>query len=261
MDASQVIADILNLSETEPEKALIVIDELIKNKDLETFESLQFCKARAFQTKGLKPVIERPWIQIKTTNREELMKYLVDDDLNNLELALSEYKKIEDSHPDFVVECLDREWWEDNIEGMGSILERCRPGMVQTIMRKTKFSFFGLERILDTPQKSKRISPELLKPYLYTWFEYPSIVKSAMIFDIDFDSKGRRYVEFWLFGKTIDDFLDDETFGEAKIGTLYIYDDKQYSLEPPEKPLENNNIKQKSEPNPKKGIFKNIFGK
>jgi len=237
MEHEEIISTLLSMCETDPDAVLSFInDAMMKDEILQSYTSLQFCKARAFQYKGLKPLVERPGdIQINTANKEELQRYLTDQNLNCLELSLAEFKKIEDSDFDFV-KGMDITWWQSNLDGLASILEQFRPGKVQKILQKTKIMYFGIDRILNLPDTSKRISPDLIRPYLDTWIEYPSIVQNALIADIGNDSKGRQYLQIWFLGKSPDDFLDTDTFGDLKIGEIFIFNDGTYSAQLSDKP-------------------------
>jgi hypothetical protein len=111
---------------------------------LRTYPFLKLCKARAYQVKGLKPLLEGPFINIAIAEPDGLRWCISDENLNYLGLTLLELKQIED---------IDSEAMniigEGFIDGVAIILEECRPGRVQQVLGRTKLRYFGISRIKD----------------------------------------------------------------------------------------------------------------
>jgi len=136
-----------------------------------------------------------------------------DEQARYLELALSEIRKIEDVHPEFI-EKTHRVGAK--LDGIGYALERCMPGRVQATLGKTKLKYFGPRRVGSLPAVDQRET----KPFLDVFFRFRSIARSAVIIEHDVDDKGREYIECMLLRKSLDKFRPDETFREADIGWI-----------------------------------------
>lgn len=230
MSENEAFEKIFCLCESDPDAGLEFIKKAIsENPVLESYVFLGFCKARAYQVKGVQPLRNRPWVNVGVAKPEELRSYINDENLNYLELALSEIKQMEEIDPSAPEELGER--WEEQIDAMACILERCRPGRVQQILGKTKLNYFGVDRIHTVPHitDEEKLSPEELRPFLQTSFSFPSIIKSALVYYTGKDVKGRKYILCWLFGKVFNDFGDNETFGDAKVGEIYLFDDGTFT--------------------------------
>jgi len=222
-----IFRKIFNLCESDPDAGLEIIRKALKETpELEFCSPLRFCILRAYQIKGVKPLLERPWVKVGIAKSNELRLYLSEENLNYIELALSEVKKIEELDPEIL-----RIWGEEGeeqIDAMACILERCRPGRVQQILGRTKLAYFGTDRVMIVPDENI-LPPEKLKPFLYIPFAFPSIVKSALILRLGRDTKSREFIECMLFGKTFDEFAPEETFGEAQVGIIFLFDDGTFA--------------------------------
>jgi hypothetical protein len=116
-ELNKIADEIWNLCETDPDEGLRLIDEMVtRHPVLKTYTFLKLCKARAYQIKGLKP-----FINIAIVELDELQKYISDENLNYLELALLELKRIEDIDPEAM-----NIIGENFIDGVAIVLERCR---------------------------------------------------------------------------------------------------------------------------------------
>ena len=225
-EEEEALHKIFERCESDPDAGLEFIKKAIsENPDLESYVFLKFCKARAYQIKGVRPLQDNPGVNVGIAGLEELRSYINDENLNYLELALSEFRQIEDTDPGF----LNNLWTKgpNHEDAMANILERCRPGRVQQILGKTKLNYFGVDRISTVPHltDAEKLPPEELRPFLQIPFSFPSIVKSALVFETDRDAKGRKYILCWLFEKVFDDFGEDETYGDAMVGEIYLFDD------------------------------------
>jgi osmotically-inducible protein OsmY/predicted RNA-binding Zn-ribbon protein involved in translation (DUF1610 family) len=87
-----------------------------------------------------------------------------------------------------------------------------------TFSRRIQVQYFGPDRIWD----SLRWPAEKIRPLLNIPFSFSSIAKSAVVVEGGRDIKGREYIHCMLLGKLPGEF---ETFGDAMIGTIYIFDD------------------------------------
>lgn len=229
-DKNNILVKIAKMAEENPDAALDFIREIFyKYPEFETDEGigpvLKFSKARAYQYKGLKPLIEKKLTKIATIETEELRSYFTNKNLDYLEMALSEIKQAEDIDPEFI------KTMQNHTDGIASVLERCRPGRVQQILGKTKLNYFGTDRINVIPHLTdeEKLPPDKLRPFLDIPFKFISIVKSALLYYTGVDAKGRKFVSCMLFGKIFDDMKEEETYGDASIGEIDFFDDKTVS--------------------------------
>jgi len=225
-ELNKIANEIWNLCETDPDEGLRSIDGMMRRYPvLKTYPFLKLCKARAYQIKGLKPLLERPFINIAIAEPDELRRYISDENLNYLELALLELKQIEDIDPQ-VINIIG----EGFIDGTAIVLERCRPGRVQQIFGRTKLKYFGINRIADPyARRGGILPPEELQLFTDIFFTSSHIVKSALLVETGRDSKGRRFILAWLFDKTFDEFEPEEKFGDAVVDKIYLFEDGTYA--------------------------------
>lgn len=220
----EMYENILHLCETDPDTGLAFINQITTdNPSLMTFPFLLLCKIRAYQIKGVSPLKDQPGI-CATSEPEELLLYLNDENLNAMESALSELHKANEIDPSMFND-LGSEW-DEQILALSSILNRCRPGRVQQLCGKTKIQFFSLNQTRVIPNG---ISPESLKVYTQISFKFPQIVKSLIIIETGTDERKRNFLHLWVFDKLFEKFRQDETFGDAKLGSLYLFDDGTFS--------------------------------
>ena len=225
----EMFENILRLCETDPDAGLRFINKIsTDNPSLNTFPFLIICKIRAYQVKGVLPIKERPWVKA-ISEPEELLLYINDENLNAMESALLEIRRANEIDPSILSD-LGKEW-EEQFDALSSILNRCRPGRVQQICGKTKMQFFNMNQIKVIPNISDEtvIPSDELKEYVQILFEFPSIVKSLLIFEKGTDPKMRKYIHLWAFDKLFGDFRDGETFGEARLGSVYLFNDGTFS--------------------------------
>jgi hypothetical protein len=222
----QIANKIWNLCETDPDEGLRLIDEMMTRYPvLKTYPFLKLCKARAYQIKGLKPLLERPFINVATVALDELQRYITDENLNYIEMALLELKQIEDIDPE-IINIIGEKY----VDGMAVVLERCRPGRVQQILGRTKLKYFGIDRIVDPyARRGGILPPEELQLFTDIFFTSSHIVKSACLVETGKDSKGRRFILVWLFDRTFDEFGPDEKLGDAIVDEIYLFEDGTYA--------------------------------
>lgn len=227
IDENNVNVALFRLCESDPDLGLKVIaDSGRKDPTIESEPIYRFCKTRAYQVKGTLWLKDIPWVNAGTAGPEELRLYVNNEDLNCLELSLSENRHVENDDPSILE--IFGEQWQDQIDAISCILERCRPGRVQQICGKTELNYFGVERIKILPYLKEELPPEKLRPFLDIPISHPAIIKSTLIITTDTDSAGRRRINCMLFGKTFDDFEPDETYGDAQIGDVTLLDDRTF---------------------------------
>lgn len=230
----EMLAYLSNLCESDPDAGLELIKGFIENNlEFESNPIIKFCKALAYGRKGFKPLIEKPWLNIDLAEPNELRSYLNDENLNDLEYALSEIRQIEDIDPRFIqqIGTDEEKIGECKLDAIATVVERCKPGRVQQILGKTKLFYFGLTRIKQMPHLNEILHPEALKPFLEIFFTHKSFVSSALILAFDTDASGRKYIMCTLFQKPIDELGPKDTFERAIIaGTLYLFDDGSFSV-------------------------------
>jgi hypothetical protein len=259
-EEEEMFAKIWNLCESDPDEGLEFIKKAISEKPvLESYAFLKSCKARAYQIKGVQPLRDKPWVKVGIAGPEELRLYINDENLNYLELALSEISQVEDLDPE-VVGSLYWAEGDTQVDTMACILERCRPGRVQQILGKTKLLYFNVGRIKTVPSEEE-LPPEKRRPFLDIPFSFPSIIKSVLVLEVGRDAKGREYIHYMLFGKLFDDFEPGETCGDAEIGTIYLFNDGTFAhtLEKEHKSEESKEPHGKKEEPKKKGFFRKLF--
>jgi hypothetical protein len=88
-DIRGICGEIFILCESNPDAGLEWIKKIISEKQvLESYVFLKFCKARAYQIKGVQPLKDRPFVKVGVAGSEELRLYLNDENLNYLELVV-----------------------------------------------------------------------------------------------------------------------------------------------------------------------------
>lgn len=230
---NEMFQNILQLCETDPDTGLKFIDKLFTDHpELNTFPFLIICRIRAYQVKGVSPIKERPGVNA-ISEPEELLLYINDENLNAMESALLEIRRANEIDTS-ILNDLGKEW-DDQFIALSSILNRCRPGRVQQISGKTKIQFFSTKQVQVIPHVSDEsvIPSDELKEYVQIPFEFPSIIKSLLIFEKGTDPKMKKYIHLWAFDKLFGGFGDDETYGEARLGSVYLFNDgtSSYTLE------------------------------
>jgi len=266
----EMLAKILNLCESDPDAGLELIELTTKGKpEQESNPVWEWAKAMAYSSKGLFKALRE--LQLTDEQLEEVSTWeawefreklrITDKQLDYLETALQEIKEIEAIDPGFVgkVGTDEEPLGEAKIDSIATALERCRPGRVQQILGKTKLFYFGADRI----KVVQRMGPGDLNPFMRVFFSSDFIAKSALVNLKSTDDKGRQFILTQLFGKTFDEFGEDETFGDARPSTyIKLFDDGTFFVSQKkgeEKPEEKQEPKKKEEPK-KKGFFKKLFG-
>ena len=226
-----MLAHILNLCESDPDAGLEFIERtIIKDPEAASDPFGKFAEAMAYGSKGLFQLSRsKPEMDFTDFDENELRNILgiTDVHLDNLEKGLKAIRVMEDIHPGalemFGIE--EDKAGELKVDAMAMALERCRPGRVQQILGKTKLKYYGVDRLKILP--SDIMSQQPLERYQYeftpfcnVFFSYNSIVKSAMVVHL---AEDRTNMWIWLFNKTFDDFGEDETLDDARVG-VGIYD-------------------------------------
>lgn len=258
----EVLAKIINLCDTDPDAGLEFIELTIKeNPESESDPFGKFAKAMAYGSKGIFQLARsKPEIDFTVLDGEEMRDVGISDThLDYLEKGLQEIKEMEEIYPGALKLFGTNGWGEDRVDAMAGTLGRCRPGRVQQILGKTKLFYFGADRI----KVVQRMGPGDLKPFMRVFFSSDFIAKSALVNLKSTDDKGRQFILVQLFGKTFDEFGEDETFGDARPSTyIKLFDDGTFfasQKKGEEKPEEKQEPQKKEEPK-KKGFFKKLFG-
>ena len=242
-EREDILARILNLCEADPDAGLEFVEQTIKDKpESESDPFGNFAKAMAYGSKGLFQFIRnKPSMDFTRFNEEELRDDIGISDmhLDYLEKGIQEIKKMEDAHLGALTLFGTEEdrFGESRVDAMSLVLERCRPGSIQKILGKTKLKYFGPERILYVSSGIGRLSPEDFRVLTDIYFEYESIVRTAIIIEHGIDYKGRRYMYCGLFKRTPDNAAPGETLGETLLmkGSLSFFDDGTTSSGLPQK--------------------------
>lgn len=229
----ETLAYVYNLCGSDPDAGLNLIQEVIKeNPELSSEPYIKWGKFLAFGKKGTQKLLEREKLNIDAADGDELLKYLNEEDLNYLDLALREINDINMADHNFIskLSSQDDKLGELKVDAMAAILDKCRPGRVQQILGKTKLFYWGVNRIKQMPYLKEKMSPDDLNPFLNIFFNYSSIVRSALILNYDVDAKGRKYIECSLFQKLLGDLGPTDSLADVILeGAIYLYDDGTFS--------------------------------
>jgi len=266
-----ILAEILNLCETDPDAGLELIEKTIREKPESASDPFgKFAKAMAYGSKGLfKLARSKPGIDFTSFDEEELREDLgvTDTHLDYLEKALQEIKEMEEIHPGALkmFGTAEDRAGELKVDAMSIVLERCRPGRVQQILGKTKLLYFGPRRVvypcdLNSDFSEWRLSAEDFGVFGDISFMFPSIVRTALVMGHGKDSRERKYIECMLCKRTRDNPAPGETIGEMFEfkGSIYLFEDGTFDRTlPQEHKEEKQHEEEKVE---KKGFFRRIFG-
>jgi len=229
-----VLAEILNLCESDPEAGLEFIERVIRERPEASSDPFgKFAKAIAYGSKGLFQLARsKPAIDFTGFDEKELKDHLgiTSVHLDYLEKGLQEIKEMEEIRPEALK--LFGEQAELKVDAMALVLERCRPGRVQEILGKTKLAYFGPNRVKVMPSIKSDIeeSGGFKKICWKTFFSLPTVARSALILGYGRDSKGRQYVHCMLFEKTFDVLGPNDTLSKCKsILALYLFDDGTFA--------------------------------
>ena len=244
-----VMARILNLCECDPDAGLEFIEQTITNHPESASDPFgKFAKAIAYGSKGLFQLARgKARVDFTGFDEEEMREDLgvTDTHLDYLEKGLQEIKEMEVIHPGalrmFGTE-EDRmgEW---KVDAMAVVLERCRPGRVQQTLGRTKLKYFGPRRVVYPSDLSssfgnrKRRPPEESRVFGDVFFDFASIVRTAIIMGQGTDNRGRRYLDCMLCQRTLDDPAPGQTIGDMLRfkGHIFVFDDGTFSDALPEK--------------------------
>lgn len=181
---AEIYTKILNLCEDNPDAGLEFIETSIINRpEFESSLPVKFARAMAYASKGLLLALRQKRLDIFNADANEIIKELrlTDDQLAYLELALNEIREIEVAHPNFVfvkkIETEDDRLMGIKVDGIATVLEKCRPGSVQQILGKTKLQYFGHHRV----KLLKDLEASDVKPYLDIFFTCNHIIRSALV--------------------------------------------------------------------------------
>lgn len=236
-------ADLLNLCETEPDRALEFLEKgVLENPEMESTPMFKFAKAIAYGSKGLFQMSRRkPELDLYIAEAPELRRdlKLSDEHLGYLEMALIEIREMEEICPRHLETmcALGDEAFVLKADVIAVVLEKFRPGRVQQILGKTKLLYFGHKRIMRLPEETvmeNRVEDLPLEKrvfFMKTFFSFRHIVRSALPTQYGVDARGRTYVHCMLFERTPDDPLPGDIIAEAfqLVGSIYLFDDGSFS--------------------------------
>ncbi len=249
--SSEILAKIMNLCEDNPDTGLELINNMWNNSQRESNLGLKWAKFLAYGSKGLFLHVKK--LNLKDEELDDISLWegreyreklnLNDNHLDYLERALIEVKEIENIDPNLIdkVGTEEEPVVKAKVDAVAIVLERCRPGRVQELLSKTKLQYFGAERIGYAPfdfftQKPIEKNNGELRVFLDSFFEFPSIVKSALIVHKGIENDGCKSIWIQLFRKAFDEFGPEETFGDVRMrSNLYdviLYDDGTFKISP-----------------------------
>lgn len=266
----EILAEILNLCESDPDAGLEFIERTIKERPgAESDPFGKFARAIAYGSKGLFQLARsKPEIDFTGFDEEELRDLgVTDEHLDYLEKGLREIKELEDIRSDALK--MFGKQGELKVDTMAMVLERCRLGGVQQILGKTKLLYFGPRRVVYPSDLSSelgewpKVSPEDFKIFSNIFFSCHSVVRTATIMDQGRDNKGRKYIRCILFKRTPNNPTPGETLGEMLEfkGSIHLFDDGTFADTLPEKTKEEKKEEPSKQKQPeKKGFFKKLFG-
>jgi len=146
-------ADLLNLCETEPDRALEFLKKgVLENPEMESTPMFKFAKAIAYGSKGLFQMSRRkPELDLYIAGAPELRRdlKLSDEHLDYLEMALIEIREMEEIYPRHLETmcALGDEAFVLKADVIAVVLKKCRPGRVQQILGDVKLIYFGNRKI------------------------------------------------------------------------------------------------------------------
>lgn len=233
-----ILAQILNLCEYDPDAGLEFIERTVAgNPEAGSDPFGRFAKAMAYGSKGLFQLARsKPQVDFTGFDKEGLRDELgvTDTHLDYLEEGLQEIKAMEEIRPGalklFGTE--EDKMGELKVDTMAMVLERCRPGRVQAILRRTKLRYFGPRRVLYLSDLNRdsaewRLSREDFGVFTDVFFSHPSIVRSAIVMGQGTDSEGRKYLDCMLCERTREDPAPGDTVAEMLLfkAHKYLFDD------------------------------------
>ncbi len=228
-ETENIMAEIVNMCEIDPDAGLEFIDKTIKeNPEIKNNPFGKFARAMAFGSKGLFQLsCRRPDVNFSVFEEDELRTILGVNDthLDYLEKGLNEIRLMEEIFPN-ALEKLGAEEYklgEKKIDAMALVLERCRPGRVQQILGKTKLLFFGHSRILTVGNfKVNELSKNIFMRVRNIFFTFNSIVRTAIVLE-----EGPSFIRFLMCERTPDNptsFSENVSEKYVGRGILSIFD-------------------------------------
>jgi hypothetical protein len=225
------MAGILNLCESDPDAALAFIEQIIINKpESESDPFGRFAKAMAYGSKGLFQLSRiKPQMDFTGFDENELRENLgiTDMHLDYLDKGLHEIRQMEETSPGALglFGTGEDRMGERKVDGMATVLDRCRPGRVQEILGKTKLVYFGPQRV--GKHVDCQCSLQEWVRFRDVFFVPDRIAKSAFLALDGRDEAGRRYIVVVL--KTSLDYRAEPTAEFPVAGFICLYSDGTYS--------------------------------
>ena len=267
--AGNIIADILNQCDTDPDSALELLDSMQSaNPDLELDAFMLFARAMGWASKGLYVLLRKlPSFDLLTANANDL-RYVLGIEASHLlylEKALSYIRRLNTHHPGalsaFEHDNGDR-FGELKVDGVAIVVEAFCPGRVQEILGKTKLRYFGPSRIKVF--NNCIVSSKDFDIAANTWVSLDEIARSALIMNIGTTQDSRRYAHTVFYRKLESEIGPDDTMAALGIITyLFIFEDGSTTLTTPEheeevrraKEISEDYQKMINEPKKRRGLF------
>ncbi len=268
-DAGNILADILNQCDADPDSALELLDRMQSaNLELEEDAFVLFARAMAWGSKGLYTLLRKnPIVDILTADADDLRFELgvQVSHLGYLEKSLSYIKQLDNHHPGalsaFEHDNGDRRG-ELKVDGVARVVEAFFPGRVQEILGRTKLRYFGASRIhvfnnCISSSEDFNIAGD-------AWISLDEIARTALIMKVGKTQESKRYVHVIFFRKLDSEIGPDDTmFALGKISDLFIFEDGSTARTIPEeeekkrraRELSEDYERMVSEPRKRRGLF------
>ena len=233
----EVAPKFYEMCEANPDDGIAAIESFIEdNPKFRSDSAALGMQAYAYVRKGMQAVLQNqhvfPDLNYQQATGEQLRSQfgVTDEQLDCLERVLLAYKRMEELDPELLTD-LGQEAAQglaQQIDSAAIVLERCRPGRVQSIWPgRTKLLYFGSENILAWKGLGEHINVVL--PFLRIHLlGLNNPVSSAMVLSSGTDARGRKYVTFLPVERPLKEFGQDpnDELGDFGIGPrMYLFDD------------------------------------
>lgn len=234
--SEDTLMELLELCRTDPDSGKAILEKMSQgNQEFSNDPWFIYGMARAYLYKVFQTVLER--------SEGKGGVFFDEDALDMLEEALGMMMKIEDIKPGFLKSIGTDEdgVGEGELDKIGLVLEKQRPGRFQEIFGKTKLHYFTSDRVGLLPP-AEYVHGNLKKAIRRIFFECKGIARSVLI-----GWQGKNEKGEWVMCRLYEDSLEERN---KYIDTVYICEDGTVSHIKPES---------KKEPEENKGLFKRLF--
>lgn len=181
------IEALLELSQAEPEEALVIIARMLAEEDALSADDLEIKLplAVAYMHHALQPVIQEQFDFTGETGEVIRSRFsLRSSHLDAIERSLELIREIEAEEPGAFWNLWEGGQAQHKFDGMCILLERCRPGRVQETFGQTKLWYFGPDGLRHHVDVQDREMDFLA--FGTTLFECPTTVRGAVITGFEF---------------------------------------------------------------------------